>query len=168
MGSILRDLWRDANARAVFVIDRNGMELSSAGEVTEFDSTSLASLAAGNVAATDGLARLIGEREFSVLFHEGRRDHIHISVVAGHYILLIIFDDRSSLGLVRLRVRQATPRVETLFNSLHARQQAETLPDPLPQVAVRGSGQPPGEPPAPPPAPDGQGFSDASAHRPYG
>ena len=153
MAAILRDLWRDANARAVFVIDRNGMELSSAGEVTEFDTTSLASLAAGNVAATDGLAKLIGEREFSVLFHEGRRDHIHISVVAGLFILLVIFDDRSSLGLVRLRVRQATPRVETLFDSIHARQQAEGRPDPSPQVVIRGSGQAPGQPPQPPLAP---------------
>lgn len=153
MGAILRDLWRDANARAVFVIDRNGMELSSAGEVSEFDSTSLASLAAGNVAATDGLAKLIGEREFSVLFHEGRHDHIHISVVAGHYILLVIFDDRSSLGLVRLRVRQAMPRIETLFESIHARQQAEARPDPSPQVVIRGSVPAPGQPARPPSVP---------------
>jgi hypothetical protein len=85
----LRDLWRDANAKAVFVIDRNGMELASAGDVSQFDVTSLSSLsslsslAAGNVATTDGLAKLIGEREFSVLFHEGHQDHIHISVVVG-------------------------------------------------------------------------------------
>lgn len=167
MGAILRDLWRDANARAVFVIDRNGMELSSAGEVSEFDSTSLASLAAGNVAATDGLARLIGEREFSVLFHEGRRDHIHISVVTGHYILLIIFDNRSSLGLVRLRVRQATPRIETVFNSIHARQQAETRPDPLPQVVVRGSEPAPGQPPQPPAVEADSEVSGVSSASPF-
>ena len=69
----LRDLWRAANAPAVFVIDRNGMELASAGDVSQFDATSLSSLAAGNVAATDGLVKLIGEREFSVLFHEGQQ-----------------------------------------------------------------------------------------------
>jgi hypothetical protein len=79
----LRNLWRDANAKGVFVIDRNGMELANAGDVSQFDATSLSSLAAGNVAATDGLAKLIGEREFSVLFHEGHQDHIHISVVGG-------------------------------------------------------------------------------------
>jgi hypothetical protein len=52
------------------------------GELEQFDTTSLASLTAGNVAATDGLAKLIGEKEFSILFHEGERDNIHISIVA--------------------------------------------------------------------------------------
>ena len=78
----LRRLRYDSNARAVFLIDKNGQQIAAAGEVEEFDTTSLASLTAGNVAATDGLAKLIGEREFSVLFHEGQRDHIHISIVA--------------------------------------------------------------------------------------
>ena len=69
----LRRLRHDANAKAVFLIDKNGQQIAAAGEIENFDSTSLASLTAGNVAATDGLAKLIGEREFSVLFHEGQR-----------------------------------------------------------------------------------------------
>ena len=108
----LRRLRYDSNARAVFLIDKNGQQIAAAGDVEEFDTTSLASLTAGNVAATDGLAKLIGEREFSVLFHEGQRDHIHISIVARRAILLVIFDERSSLGLVRLRVRKASAQVE--------------------------------------------------------
>jgi hypothetical protein len=67
------------------------------------------------VAATDGLAKLIGEREFSVLFHEGQQDHIHISIVAKRAILVVIFDDRSSLGLVRLRVKRANADLEKIF-----------------------------------------------------
>lgn len=86
-----------------------------------FDTTSLASLTAGNVAATDGLAKLIGEREFSVLFHEGQRDHIHISIAARKAILLVIFDDRSSLGLVRLRVRRANQELEDIFEDIAAK-----------------------------------------------
>ena len=82
------------------------------------DSTSLASLTAGNVAATDGLAKLIGEREFSVLFHEGKRDHIHISIVAKRAILLVIFDERSSLGLVRLRVKRASAEMDRIFDDM--------------------------------------------------
>jgi predicted regulator of Ras-like GTPase activity (Roadblock/LC7/MglB family) len=129
--AVLHDLWRDSNARAVFVIDRNGMELSSAGETEQFDATSLASLAAGNVAATDGLAKLIGEREFSVLFHEGHEDHLHISVVAQRYILLVIFDRRSSLGLVRLRVKQVSPRIKDVFSAVSSRAQLDQLSEPV-------------------------------------
>lgn len=111
----LRRLRQEANAKAVFLIDKNGQQIAAAGEIEHFDTTSLASLTAGNVAATDGLAKLIGEREFSVLFHEGQQDHIHISIVAKRAILVVIFDDRSSLGLVRLRVKRANVDLEKIF-----------------------------------------------------
>ena len=114
----LRRLRYDANAKAVFLIDKNGQQIAAAGDVDEFDTTSLASLTAGNVAATDGLAKLIGEREFSVLFHEGQRDHIHISIVARRAILLVIFDERSSLGLVRLRVKRASVEMDEIFDDM--------------------------------------------------
>lgn len=117
----LRRLRQDANAKAVFLIDKNGQQIAAAGEIEQFDTTSLASLTAGNVAATDGLAKLIGEREFSVLFHEGQQDHIHISIVAKRAILVVIFDDRSSLGLVRLRVKRASGDMEKIFDSMMAK-----------------------------------------------
>jgi len=115
---VLQRLRHDANARAVFLIDKNGQQIAAAGEIESFDTTSLASLTAGNVAATDSLAKLIGEREFSVLFHEGQRDHIHISIVAKRAILVVIFDDRSSLGLVRLRVKRASVDLEKIFETM--------------------------------------------------
>ena len=114
----LRRLRQEANAKAVFLIDKNGQQIASTGEIEQFDTTSLASLTAGNVAATDGLAKLIGEREFSVLFHEGQQDHIHISIVGRRAILLVIFDDRSSLGLVRLRVKRASGDMERIFDTM--------------------------------------------------
>jgi len=104
--SVLEHLDRDANAKFVFLLDKSGQQIASAGELDEVDPTSLASLTAGNVAATEGVAQLVGEPGFTTLFHEGRRDNLHISVVANRVILLIVFDERSSLGLVRLRVGQ--------------------------------------------------------------
>src|SRR3990172_2079589 len=108
---ILRKLMVDAFAKVVFLVDKNGTLLASSGDAAGFDTTSLASLAAGNIAATGGLANLIGEKEFSILFHEGERDNMHISVVGERLILVVIFDRRSSVGLVRLRVRKATERL---------------------------------------------------------
>ena len=118
----LRRLRYDSNAKAVFLIDKNGQQIAAVGDVDEFDTTSLASLTAGNVAATDGLAKLIGEREFSVLFHEGQRDHIHISIVARRAILLVIFDERSSLGLVRLRVKRASAEMDEIFEDMNRKE----------------------------------------------
>jgi predicted regulator of Ras-like GTPase activity (Roadblock/LC7/MglB family) len=111
-------LCREANARIIFVIDKNGQVIASSGETERLDSTSLASLVAGEIAATGGLARLIGEKDFSVLFHEGVRDNLHISLVAGRAILVVIFDKRSSLGLVRLRVKKSSEELTRIFEGL--------------------------------------------------
>jgi predicted regulator of Ras-like GTPase activity (Roadblock/LC7/MglB family) len=128
LDAALKKLRQEANARAIFLIDRTGQQIAAAGEIEQFDTTSLASLTAGNVAATDGLAKLIGEREFSVLFHEGLRDHIHISIVAKRAILLVIFDERSSLGLVRLRVRRASQEMDQIFEDMSKKGEKSTGP----------------------------------------
>jgi predicted regulator of Ras-like GTPase activity (Roadblock/LC7/MglB family) len=120
---LLNTLRMDASAKIVFLVDKNGQQIAGAGEVNLVDSTSLASLTAGNVAATDGLARLIGEKEFSILFHEGRKDNIHISIVGQKLILVVIFDERSSLGLVRLRVRKASADIERVLNEMDSKAQ---------------------------------------------
>jgi predicted regulator of Ras-like GTPase activity (Roadblock/LC7/MglB family) len=119
----LNRLRTDANAKIVFLVDKNGQQIANAGEVDLVDTTSLASLTAGNVAATDGLARLIGEKEFSILFHEGLKDNIHISIVGQRLILVVIFDERSSLGLVRLRVRKASSGVERILDEMELKAQ---------------------------------------------
>ncbi len=111
-------LLRESNAKAVFLVDRNGQLMAATGETEHLDTTSLASLTAGNIAATGGLAKLIGEKEFSILFHEGEKDNIHISIVADRVILVVIFDHRSSLGLVRLRVKKASDALGHVFGEL--------------------------------------------------
>ena len=118
---LLNSLRIDSSAKIVFLVDKNGQQIADAGEVNLVDTTSLASLTAGNVAATDGLAKLIGEKEFSILFHEGRKDNIHISIVAQRLILVVIFDERSSLGLVRLRVRKASGDIERVLHEMEAK-----------------------------------------------
>jgi predicted regulator of Ras-like GTPase activity (Roadblock/LC7/MglB family) len=122
--AVLERLRQDANAKLVFLLDKNGQQIALSGDLDAIDPTSLASLTAGNVAATDGLAKLIGEREFSILFHEGERDNLHINVVAGTAILLVLFDLRSSLGLVRLRVKKASADLGAILEEVAARSEA--------------------------------------------
>lgn len=117
-------LTRDANAKSVFLVDKNGQLIASSGATDHIDTTSLASLTAGNIAATGGLARLLGEKEFSILFHEGERDNLHISIVGQRVILVVLFDARSSLGLVRLRVKKASEELARIFEEMHSRSDA--------------------------------------------
>ena len=119
INEVIGRLLKEANAKVIFLVDKNGQLISGVGETERFDTTSLASLTAGNIAATGGLAKLIGEKEFSILFHEGENDNLHISIVGGRVILVVLFDSRSSLGLVRLRVKKTSEELSAIFDALH-------------------------------------------------
>ncbi len=116
--SVIGRLVKDANARGCYVVDRNGQLIGEAGEMHGIDTTSLASLTAGCIAATCGLAKIVGEDEFPVHFHQGQKDNLHITLVPKRIILVVIFDDRSSLGLVRLRVKKAGGELARIFEDI--------------------------------------------------
>lgn len=132
--SVIDKLTKDANSKVCFVVDKNGQLLSAAGDTTGIDTTSLASLTAGNIAATGGLAKLIGEKEFSILFHEGEKDNIHISILGGRVILVVIFDERSSLGLVRLRVKKASDQLVTILDNISKNAEASGGESPFDEI----------------------------------
>jgi len=115
--SVLHKLRAESLSRVVFLVDKNGQPIAVQGDVSNIDTTSLASLAAGNVAATGGMAQLIGEKEFPTLSHEGERESIHICII-GRTLLVVVFDDRSSLGLVKLRVKQAARELAVIFEDV--------------------------------------------------
>ena len=84
--AVIQRLVRDANAKGIFVVDQNGQLIAEAGEMRGIDTTSLSSLTAGCIAATGGLAKLVGEENFPVHFHQGQRDNLHITLVSNHII----------------------------------------------------------------------------------
>src|SRR6266705_2009318 len=129
--AVLARLRMDSSARVIFLVDKDGQEIAVQGEVGNLDTTSLASLAAGNVAATGGMAELIGEKEFPTLSHEGERESIHISVI-GRVLLLVVFDDRSSLGLVKLRSRQISQELAAAFAEIERESQLAASDNSLP------------------------------------
>ena len=65
-----------------------------------------------------GLAKLIGENEFPNQFHEGARESLYMTIVGTRVVLVVIFDNRSSLGLVRLRTKKASDELGKIFDSL--------------------------------------------------
>ncbi len=134
IAGICERLTREASAKVVFLVDKNGQLIASSGHAQDLDTTSLASLTAGNVAAMGGLAKLIGEKEFPTQFHEGERDSLHMSIVAGRVVLVVIFDARSSLGLVRLRVKRAGEELARVFEALSRRQQSAGPQSPFAEI----------------------------------
>ena len=113
--AVLEQLIRQARARSAFVIDRSGPLIAEAGLLRGLDSTGLASLTAGVIAAADGLAKIIGENEFPAQFHQGKDRHLQMISVGSRSVLVVVFDDNSTLGLVRLRARQAGAQLAEIF-----------------------------------------------------
>jgi len=120
----LEVMLRDSRARCVILINRNdGSVLAAQGFLDSLDTTSLAALAAGAFASAREIARLIGEPEFSVLFHQGQREHVHVNLAGAHGLLMTLFNDTSTVGLVRLCARQACTVIE---RALHGRAPGES------------------------------------------
>src|SRR3954454_9551301 len=131
---VCQRLHRDANAKAVLLIGRDGQPIAEAGEVGEIDVTSLSSLTAGNVAATGGISKILREKDFTSQFHEGERTHVHITLVASRAILLVLFDERSSLGLVRLRVKKSSEEMARLFDQVAVKAANKSTPSILSEI----------------------------------
>jgi len=81
------------------------------------DVYSLAALAAGNFGAVSAMAQMIGEEDFSLLFHKGEKESIHFSKVLADFLLIIIFGHDISLGLLRLKVTESIEKIEKILKS---------------------------------------------------
>ena len=114
---ILRKLLKGSEAKCALLVDKDGHLITRQGFTHSLDTTALAALLAGSFASTKEIARLVGEPEFSVLFHQGKRDHIHMSLVNERTILVVIFDDRTTIGMVRLYAKESSEELNRIFEA---------------------------------------------------
>jgi predicted regulator of Ras-like GTPase activity (Roadblock/LC7/MglB family) len=112
---ILTGFLRESNANTGMIVDRTGQMVAVVGEAPEFDPVAFASLTAADFSANDQLARMIGEAEFGSLFHQGERESMYLADIARRVILVVLFDNRTTLGLVKLRVRAAVGELNQVF-----------------------------------------------------
>ena len=117
----LTALLKESNARCALLVDRAGQLLANAGEQLSFDPTAFASLTAADFSANDQLAKMIGEPEFASLFHQGEKESMYLADVARRVILVVLFDQRTTVGMVRLRVKQTVGDLGELFDEMFRR-----------------------------------------------
>ena len=125
---ILSEFLREANARTGMIVDRTGQMVAIVGEEPSFDPTAFASLTAADFSANDQLARMIGEPEFGSLFHQGEKESMYLADIARRVILVVLFDNRTTLGLVKLRVRQTVMDLRQVFEDMFNRGTADEKP----------------------------------------
>jgi predicted regulator of Ras-like GTPase activity (Roadblock/LC7/MglB family) len=118
---LLQSFLYESHARCALLVDRNGQLITTAGERPGFDSTAFASLAAADFSANDQLASMIGEQEFSTLFHQGEKDSMYLADVAKRVILVVLFDERATLGMIRIKVRNTVRELTDVFAQVFRR-----------------------------------------------
>jgi predicted regulator of Ras-like GTPase activity (Roadblock/LC7/MglB family) len=117
----LNRLLQGTNARTILLIDKAGQLITSSGDTTELDTSSFATLSAADFAATTQLATLIGEKEFSTLFHQGEKENLYVCLIADRVILAVIFDKRTTLGLVRVKTKNTAAELEKVFEEIFSK-----------------------------------------------
>ena len=107
-----------SGAHTILLIDRSGQLIANCGTKNPEDAEILAALTAANFGATSAIANLLGEKDFTLLFHKGTEENVHFSSLMDDFLLVTIFDNNSSLGLVRLHVEKAVNELTTIFDDI--------------------------------------------------
>ena len=115
---LISKMLKGAEAKCALLVDKDGHLITRQGFTHSLDTTALAALLAGSFASTKEIARLVGESEFSVLFHQGKKDHIHMTLVGERSILVVIFDDRTTIGMVRLYAKETALELVKIFDDI--------------------------------------------------
>ena len=131
INQILLEFLKLSEAKCAVLIDKDGHQVTRVGNVGSYDMDTISALGAGSFAATKEMARLLGEEEFSVLFHQGKRDNIQLSIVGERALMAVIFDEQTTIGMVRLYASDSSARLTKVFQDI-ARRRAEN-PDEAPE-----------------------------------
>jgi len=120
---LLKDFLQLSNATCALLVDKDGHLVTQSGKTT-YDTDTVSALVAGSFAATKQMAKLLGEEEFSIMFHQGARDSIQLSLVGDRTILAVIFNEKTTMGMVRLYSTEVAKKLALLFKDITGRQAA--------------------------------------------
>ncbi|MHC4662853.1 MAG: roadblock/LC7 domain-containing protein [Planctomycetota bacterium] len=121
INKVLEEFLKLSDSKANLLIDKEGHLVTKAGHTESYDMSTVSALVAGSFAATREMARLLGEDEFSLLFHQGKRDNIQLTLIGDRTIMATIFDERTTIGMVRLYAKEAANKLAKVFEEIGTR-----------------------------------------------
>ena len=124
-----------SKANCALLIDIDGHLVTKKGFTQRLDTTSIAALVAGSFASTRALAKNLGEKEFSVIFHQGESESIHIGLVGDRCLIVIIFDDRTTIGMVRLYAKEVSESLGKVMEKINAK--GKSRPNPVTETGFQ-------------------------------
>lgn len=108
----------DSQAKDIILLNKSGELLAKSGAVTQESAVAVSALAAGVFSATNELAKLLGEQEFTLTFHQGKETNIHISLVDPLVLLAVIFDNKAPIGAVRFWAKKISSSIKPILQNM--------------------------------------------------
>jgi predicted regulator of Ras-like GTPase activity (Roadblock/LC7/MglB family) len=119
----------DSQAKDIILLNKSGELLAKSGAVTRESAIAVSALAAGVFSATNELAKLLGEHEFTLTFHQGKETNIHISLVDPLILLDVIFDNKAPIGAIRFWAKKISGSIKPVFEKMTAGPRQEPSQD---------------------------------------
>ncbi|MCX5800344.1 MAG: roadblock/LC7 domain-containing protein [Candidatus Eisenbacteria bacterium] len=121
LNDVLYTLVESSYSKSAMLIDCEGRLIANVGEPPSFDTESFASLSAADLAAGRALASMLGERNFRSQAHQGRECGIYQCSIDDKVMLVLLFDRRTTLGLVRLKAERAAGELAQVFTRVYGK-----------------------------------------------
>jgi len=118
ISEILSELATKTRARTIIFADMNGHPITQRGSTADINISNMSALAAGDFSATAEIAKIIGEKQqFKFIFHEGEKHNVYLSNVGDNFLLILIFDSQTALGMIRIYTKRAIDALHQLLES---------------------------------------------------
>jgi predicted regulator of Ras-like GTPase activity (Roadblock/LC7/MglB family) len=119
LNALTAQLQTETGARAVLLIEKSGQLVTAQGQTGTLDTLSLAALISGSFASTRALARLLGEKNFKMMFQQGKTESIFVVALDTTDIIAVVFGESVTVGLVKFKTLQALERINAQVRSLY-------------------------------------------------
>jgi predicted regulator of Ras-like GTPase activity (Roadblock/LC7/MglB family) len=107
----LDELLRKSDTDVALVIDKGGPLLSQRGKYEQYDTMTMAALAAGAFCATEAIAERVGETNFTSIYQQGDQCSMLVSSIDDSLLLIIIFRADLSAGAIKFYAKLACSKV---------------------------------------------------------
>ncbi|MBF2053606.1 MAG: roadblock/LC7 domain-containing protein [Candidatus Sericytochromatia bacterium] len=118
---LLNELQSETNAKGILLVEKSGQHLALVGEESPHV-MALSALVVGAFSSTREIARLLGEAEFKTMFQQGNKLNIFISLLDSQDLITVIFDERTTLGMIKLKTQQMAARISEEIKNMSSAQ----------------------------------------------
>ena len=120
ISAALNKLMNDTNATSVMLIDKSGQVIATQGTGVRRNATSLGALLAGAFSSSRHIAELLGEKDFRTIFQQGVKENIFTTMVEEQWLLVIVFDKLTHIGLVKVLSKKAADEMGRILERVRA------------------------------------------------